>query len=139
MSVHVGYSVLFVFSTVADGTRKNGTARDFGSLHHLSRCCSCVDEPVCKTNEFAFPLSTKIKRTSVDVLFILAERVGFEPTDAFTSPVFKTGSLNRSDISPNRLSGTSRILPHQVRFVNTIFKFFSKKIYLQNLKKTLAF
>ena len=32
----------------------------------------------------------------------VAERVGFEPTDAFTSPVFKTGSLNRSDISPNR-------------------------------------
>ena len=32
----------------------------------------------------------------------MAERVGFEPTDAFTSPVFKTGSLNRSDISPNR-------------------------------------
>ena len=34
------------------------------------------------------------------VLVVLAERVGFEPTDAFTSPVFKTGSLNRSDISP---------------------------------------
>ena len=32
----------------------------------------------------------------------MAERVGFEPTDVFTSPVFKTGSLNRSDISPNR-------------------------------------
>ena len=32
----------------------------------------------------------------------MAERVGFEPTDAFTSPVFKTGSLNRSDISPHR-------------------------------------
>ena len=31
----------------------------------------------------------------------MAERVGFEPTDAFTSPVFKTGSFNRSDISPN--------------------------------------
>ena len=31
----------------------------------------------------------------------VAERVGFEPTDAFTSPVFKTGSLNRSDISPS--------------------------------------
>ena len=30
----------------------------------------------------------------------MAERVGFEPTDAFTSPVFKTGSFNRSDISP---------------------------------------
>ena len=30
----------------------------------------------------------------------MAERVGFEPTDAHTSPVFKTGSLNRSDTSP---------------------------------------
>ena len=30
----------------------------------------------------------------------LAERVGFEPTDTCASPVFKTGSFNRSDISP---------------------------------------
>ena len=32
----------------------------------------------------------------------VAERVGFEPTEACTSPVFKTGSFNRSDISPQR-------------------------------------
>ena len=32
----------------------------------------------------------------------MAERVGFEPTvPSLGSPVFKTGSLNRSDISPN--------------------------------------
>ena len=31
----------------------------------------------------------------------VAERVGFEPTDACASPVFKTGSFNRSDISPS--------------------------------------
>ena len=30
----------------------------------------------------------------------MAERVGFEPTDACASPVFKTGSINLSDISP---------------------------------------
>ena len=30
----------------------------------------------------------------------LAERVGFEPTDAFTSPVFKTGAFDHSAISP---------------------------------------
>ena len=30
----------------------------------------------------------------------LAERVGFEPTDARTSPVFKTGAFNHSAISP---------------------------------------
>ena len=35
----------------------------------------------------------------------LAERVGFEPTDASTSPVFKTGSFNHSDISPRPVSG----------------------------------
>ena len=31
---------------------------------------------------------------------LLAERVGFEPTDAFTSPVFKTGAFDHSAISP---------------------------------------
>ena len=36
----------------------------------------------------------------VDGKIQLAERVGFEPTDAFTSPVFKTGAFNHSAISP---------------------------------------
>jgi hypothetical protein len=27
--------------------------------------------------------------------------VGFEPTNAFTSPVFKTGSIGRSDSPPD--------------------------------------
>ena len=31
---------------------------------------------------------------------LLAERVGFEPTRAFTLPVFKTGAFNRSATSP---------------------------------------
>ena len=31
----------------------------------------------------------------------MAERVGFEPTDARASPVFKTGAFNRSAISPD--------------------------------------
>ena len=31
----------------------------------------------------------------------MAERVGFEPTETCASPVFKTGSLNHSDISPS--------------------------------------
>ena len=30
----------------------------------------------------------------------MAERVGFEPTGTCAPPVFKTGSFNRSDISP---------------------------------------
>ena len=33
-------------------------------------------------------------------IYFLAERVGFEPTDAFTSPVFKTGAFDHSAISP---------------------------------------
>ena len=32
---------------------------------------------------------------------ILAERVGFEPTDAYTSQVFKTRAIDHSAISPN--------------------------------------
>jgi len=30
----------------------------------------------------------------------VAERVGFEPTDAFTSAVFKTAAINHSATSP---------------------------------------
>ena len=30
-----------------------------------------------------------------------AEGVGFEPTEAFTSPVFKTGAINHSTTFPN--------------------------------------
>ena len=35
------------------------------------------------------------------VFYKMAERVGFEPTETCASPVFKTGSLNHSDISPS--------------------------------------
>ena len=34
------------------------------------------------------------------VAFRMAEREGFEPPEACASPVFKTGTLNHSDISP---------------------------------------
>ena len=65
----------------------------------------------------------------------LAERVGFEPTDACTSPVFKTGSLNRSDISPNRFQAlkknntSSAICQWKFSFLPSkkIFDFFEKK------------
>ena len=47
----------------------------------------------------------------------LEERVGFEPTDARTSPVFKTGSFNRSDISPSQ-----RVVLYHIIFVlSTLF------------------
>jgi hypothetical protein len=33
----------------------------------------------------------------------VAEGVGFEPTVAFTTPVFKTGSFGHSDTPPNNI------------------------------------
>ena len=42
-----------------------------------------------------------IWQCSTGTFSYVAEKVGFEPTDAFTSPVFKTGSLNPSDTSPS--------------------------------------
>jgi hypothetical protein len=38
----------------------------------------------------------------------MAEGVGFEPTDPFGSPVFKTGALNRSAIPPKCADMTGR-------------------------------
>ena len=55
-------------------------------------------------------------------MFHLAERVGFEPTDAFTSPVFKTGAFDHSAISPcvkaSLVPNASIILPCADAFVN---------------------
>jgi hypothetical protein len=40
----------------------------------------------------------------------MAERVGFEPTRAFTLPVFKTGAVNRLATSPhNKIRQLERI------------------------------
>ena len=66
----------------------------------------------------------------VDGTIQLAERVGFEPTDAFTSPVFKTGAFNRSAISPDNESApnsqTQVLYYHMCPiFVNRNFKFFA--------------
>ena len=38
------------------------------------------------------------------MVFILAEKVGFEPTVGLTTPVFKTGTINHSDTSPYHAS-----------------------------------
>ena len=58
----------------------------------------------------------------VDGKIQLAERVGFEPTDAFTSPVFKTGAFDHSAISPcakaSLVPNANIILPCIVGFVN---------------------
>ena len=49
----------------------------------------------------------------------VAERVGFEPTALDESPVFKTGSLNHSDISPHLVqSEANKIIPYPSAFVN---------------------
>ena len=48
--------------------------------------------------------------------------MGFEPTDAFTSPVFKTGSFDRSDSSP--FLATRLIIAKKQRLVNTFLLFF---------------
>ena len=47
-------------------------------------------------------------------MFHLAERVGFEPTDAFTSPVFKTGAFDHSAISPYAKAAPA---PDQMRVI----------------------
>lgn len=51
--------------------------------------------------------------------------MGFEPTDARTSPVFKTGSFNRSDISPR--VDDFLIISDLYLLVNTYFLYFRKK------------
>ena len=43
------------------------------------------------------------KKHPQGVLFIMAERVGFEPTDACASPVFKTGTFNQAQ-TPLRIT-----------------------------------
>ena len=95
--MHVGYSALFVFSTVADGTRKNGTARDFTVRKTYRSFAPASTNAFASQKGFHPTLSAKKKKTSKWMSFLLAERVGFEPTDAFTSPVFKTGAFNQLD------------------------------------------
>ena len=51
------------------------------------------------------------------ILEKMAEMVGFEPTDALTSTVFKTASLNRSDTSPRAMV----IIPNAFSIVNRFF------------------
>ncbi len=42
-------------------------------------------------------------------MIVLAEGVGFEPTDAFTSPVFKTGALDHSATLPEERDYTGTL------------------------------
>ncbi len=58
--------------------------------------------------------------------------MGFEPTDALTSPVFKTGAFNHSAISPceNILDQTQNILPRRGGFVNRKETTENEKIFI---------
>ena len=78
-----------------------------------------------------------LPQAELHTIFCLAERVGFEPTDAFTSPVFKTGAFNRSAISPDlvpRLPQTQLLIYHitspfvkQKSSLSAVFLFVSVK------------
>ena len=59
----------------------------------------------------------------------LEERVGFEPTDARTSPVFKTGSFNHSDISPSDATCRSYYNTYFL-FCQHLFSSFPKKLLI---------
>ena len=57
-----------------------------------------------------------MKKTDVETsVFSSAEREGFEPTVSCPTPVFKTGALNHSAISPNEIYFSIRIDPAQDR------------------------
>ena len=69
------------------------------------RCLSFVGNDSVFTAAFRIPLCKysclhNKNRPSGRFCYV-AERVGFEPTDARASPVFKTGAFNHSTISPN--------------------------------------
>lgn len=71
----------------------------------------------------------------------MAEREGFEPSDAFASAVFKTAALNHSTISPCQLYKiTSKRVFYNSFVLNLpIFLSVFKKIYRSCLLKTVCF
>ena len=59
--------------------------------------------------------------------------MGFEPTDAFTSPVFKTGAFNHSAISPY---GQNIPVPRRVNYDTTTDRLCQQKEIVEKLKKS---
>ena len=59
--------------------------------------CHFAREKICKLT--IFTLRRMLGASHLKII-LMAERVGFEPTVRFRTPVFKTSSLNLSDISP---------------------------------------
>lgn len=68
---------------------------------------------ICKINE----------KSTICSAFDVAESVGFEPTEAFTSMVFKTTAFDRSANSPYILSDKARVL--SAIYIIHIFLFFA--------------
>ena len=69
-----------------------GGERGIWTLATLSRPTPLAGEPLHHLGISPYSVDLRLKK--------VAERVGFEPTDARASPVFKTGAFNRSAISP---------------------------------------
>lgn len=56
------------------------------------------------TQSLKFMSVGTLRKKPLTRLFFLAERVGFEPTVGFPTPVFKTGALDHSTTAPNILN-----------------------------------
>lgn len=54
----------------------------------------------CSLRKAADKLKKCLSQLSALMTVLKAEGVGFEPTEAFTSPVFKTGAINHSTTPP---------------------------------------
>ena len=68
------------------------------------RCAAKATEVDCEPiGVLAACLSVKTKKNTARVLFLVfAEREGFEPPVPLSTPVFKTGVIDHSTISPER-------------------------------------
>ena len=71
----------------------------------------------------AFTVSVLIK--------LMAERVGFEPTEPFGSPVFKTGAIDHSTTSPMilaapALNATERLLQEKLLHIHRFYEILTR-------------
>ena len=57
-------------------------------------------KPMARGADFLSLPETANTPTQMNWAGVLAERVGFEPTEPFGSPVFKTGAIDHSTTSP---------------------------------------
>ena len=76
--------------------------------------CGKAEERLVSERAFAWVAETLAARRYIGAAE--AEGVGFEPTEAFASPVFKTGAINHSTTPPGAGLWARAILPRQQRF-----------------------